>query len=155
MGSTTVPPPITLFLPGRRTPEGTNWSTKRRSSTTMVCPAFGPPEYRATTSTQGATRSTTFPFPSSPHWAPTITMLGKGASGSGLEDTAWCGHQRLESAADLVAAGGVDHAHLAASEPRVIDHYGTHCPDVARVGERFLQGPAHDVPRHGEPQLSQ
>src|SRR4029453_12714380 len=112
IGSTTVPQPMTLFLPGRRTPDGTSWRTKRRSPNTMGGPAFGPPEYRATTSTQGAIRSTTFPFPSSPHWAPTITMLGKGSSGSGLEDAARGRHQLGERTRELLAAGGIDHAHL-------------------------------------------
>src|SRR5919201_1942110 len=39
----------------------------------IVWPALLPPWKRITSSACSASRSTTFPFPSSPHWAPTIT----------------------------------------------------------------------------------
>src|SRR5919109_190088 len=42
----------------------------------MVWPALLPPWKRATTSPRSASRSVSFPFPSSPHWAPTITIPG-------------------------------------------------------------------------------
>src|SRR4029453_7925638 len=42
----------------------------------MVWPALWPPLKRATTWTFSVRRSTIFPLPSSPHWAPTTTMLG-------------------------------------------------------------------------------
>src|SRR5262249_27419319 len=45
----------------------------------MVCPALLPPWYRATTSLRSARRSTTFPLPSSPHWAPTTTVAANPA----------------------------------------------------------------------------
>ena len=41
-----------------------------------VCPAFAPPWYRATMSTSSLKWSTIFPFPSSPHCAPTISDTG-------------------------------------------------------------------------------
>ena len=42
----------------------------------IVWPALLPPWKRTTMSACSARRSTTFPFPSSPHWAPTITVDG-------------------------------------------------------------------------------
>ena len=46
---------------------------------TIVWPALLPPWKRITRSACSASRSTTFPFPSSPHWAPTITSPGMSA----------------------------------------------------------------------------
>src|SRR4051812_38006262 len=43
---------------------------------TIVWPALLPPWKRTTASACSASRSTTLPLPSSPHWAPTITMPG-------------------------------------------------------------------------------
>src|SRR5437870_233954 len=43
---------------------------------TMVWPALLPPWKRTTTSARSASRSMTLPLPSSPHWAPTITVPG-------------------------------------------------------------------------------
>src|SRR5258708_9786924 len=74
-GSTTTPFPMMHFLPGCRTPEGTRCSTVFTPPTTSVCPALAPPWKRTTTSAHEVKRSTTFPFPSSPHCAPTITTL--------------------------------------------------------------------------------
>src|SRR5947209_19099961 len=56
-------------------PLGTSRSTVFTPPTTSVCPAFAPPWKRTTTSAQEVKRSTTFPFPSSPHCAPTITTF--------------------------------------------------------------------------------
>src|SRR2546421_4422582 len=42
----------------------------------MVWPALLPPWKRTTASARSASRSVTLPFPSSPHWAPTITIDG-------------------------------------------------------------------------------
>src|SRR3954451_23220857 len=42
----------------------------------IVWPALLPPWYRITMSARSASRSVTFPFPSSPHWAPTTTKPG-------------------------------------------------------------------------------
>src|SRR4051812_47685946 len=74
-GSTTTPLPMMHFLPGWRTPAGTRCRTVFTPPTTRVCPALAPPWYRTTTSAQEVKRSTTFPFPSSPHCAPTTTTL--------------------------------------------------------------------------------
>src|SRR6266446_9188114 len=43
---------------------------------TTVCPALLPPWYLTTKSTLSPSRSVALPLPSSPHWAPTITMAG-------------------------------------------------------------------------------
>src|SRR3954463_2837104 len=63
------------FLPGCRMPLGTRCRTVFVPPTTSVCPAFAPPWKRTTTSAQEVKRSTIFPLPSSPHWAPTITTF--------------------------------------------------------------------------------
>src|SRR5262249_8870405 len=43
---------------------------------TTVCPALLPPWYLTTKSTLSPSKSVALPLPSSPHWAPTITMAG-------------------------------------------------------------------------------
>src|SRR3954454_15322508 len=73
-GSSTTPLPRMQSLPGSRMPEGSNRNLNVSVPTTTVCPAFEPPWYRATISNCSASRSTTLPLPSSPHWAPTITV---------------------------------------------------------------------------------
>src|ERR1700690_3675047 len=57
-------------------PDGTRWNFHSRLPRTIVCPALLPPWKRTTASARSASRSVTFPLPSSPHWAPTITMPG-------------------------------------------------------------------------------
>src|SRR5213075_1433260 len=57
-------------------PAGIRWRTKLSLPTWMVWPALWPPLKRATTWTFSVSRSTIFPLPSSPHWAPTTTILG-------------------------------------------------------------------------------
>src|SRR5215208_5861628 len=52
------------------------WKAHFTPSRTIVCPALLPPWNRMTISAPSAMRSTTLPLPSSPHWAPTITMPG-------------------------------------------------------------------------------
>src|SRR5215208_198399 len=42
----------------------------------IVCPALFPPWKRITRSAFSARRSVIFPLPSSPHWAPMMTMPG-------------------------------------------------------------------------------
>src|SRR3954447_26480641 len=42
----------------------------------MVWPALLPPWKRTTRSARSASRLVTFPFPSSPHWVPTMTIPG-------------------------------------------------------------------------------
>src|SRR5207302_11492149 len=74
-GSTTTPLPMMHFLPGCSTPLGTRCSTVFTPPTTSVWPAFAPPWKRTTTSAHEVKRSTIFPLPSSPHWAPTMTTF--------------------------------------------------------------------------------
>src|SRR5205085_8930703 len=74
-GSTTTPLPMKQRFPGWSTPLGTRCRTVLVPPTTRVCPALAPPWKRTTTSAQEVKRSTIFPFPSSPHCAPTITTL--------------------------------------------------------------------------------
>ena len=45
------------------------------SPRSTVCPAFAPPWYRTTQSARSASTSTSLPFPSSPHCAPTTTTV--------------------------------------------------------------------------------
>ena len=52
------------------------WNFHVSPSRTIVWPALLPPWKRMTMSARSASRSTTLPFPSSPHWAPTMTMPG-------------------------------------------------------------------------------
>src|SRR3954464_2810580 len=56
-------------------PLGTSRSTVFTPPTTRVWLALAPPWYRTTTSAHEVKRSTIFPFPSSPHWATTLTTL--------------------------------------------------------------------------------
>src|SRR5215207_4242076 len=52
------------------------WNFHVSPSRTIVWPALLPPWKRTTTSARSARRSTTLPLPSSPHWAPTMTVPG-------------------------------------------------------------------------------
>src|SRR3954454_20510198 len=52
------------------------WNLNSSSPRTIVWPALLPPWKRMTASARSASRSTTLPFPSSPHWAPTTAMPG-------------------------------------------------------------------------------
>src|SRR5919106_2624164 len=75
-GSITTPFPTAQVFPGYRIPEGMRWNLNTSPSRTMVWPALLPPWKRTTMSARSASRSVTFPFPSSPHWAPTMTVPG-------------------------------------------------------------------------------
>src|SRR4051794_33316780 len=55
-------------------PDGIRWNFHFSPSRTIVWPALLPPWKRITRSARSAIRSVTLPLPSSPHWAPTITM---------------------------------------------------------------------------------
>src|SRR6201991_372867 len=57
-------------------PEGIRCSFHVSPLRTIVWPALLPPWKRTTASACSASRSVIFPLPSSPHWAPTITMPG-------------------------------------------------------------------------------
>src|SRR3712207_2121232 len=57
-------------------PDGIRWNFHLTPSRTIVWPALLPPWKRMTRSARSASRSMIFPFPSSPHWAPTTTIPG-------------------------------------------------------------------------------
>src|SRR4051795_13194520 len=59
------------------------WNLNSSFPRTIVWPALLPPWKRMTASARSASRSTTLPFPSSPHWAPTTTMPGIAVSSLG------------------------------------------------------------------------
>src|SRR3954451_25370049 len=61
------------------------WNLNTSSPRTMVWPALLPPWKRITRSACSASRSTTFPFPSSPHWAPTMTTPGMAKASVGAD----------------------------------------------------------------------
>src|SRR5215207_6141201 len=73
-GSITTPLPIAHSLPGYRMPDGIRWNFHFTSSRTIVWPALLPPWKRITRSAFSARRSVILPLPSSPHWAPMMTM---------------------------------------------------------------------------------
>src|SRR3954462_8065454 len=52
------------------------WNFHFTPSRTIVWPTLLPPWKRTTASACSASRSVIFPLPSSPHWAPTMTMPG-------------------------------------------------------------------------------
>src|SRR5918992_1280097 len=55
-------------------PDGIRWNFHLTPSRTIVWPALLPPWKRITRSACSAKRSVILPLPSSPHWAPTITI---------------------------------------------------------------------------------
>src|SRR6476469_5123478 len=61
-------------------PDGMRWNLNVSPPRTIVWPALLPPWKRTTASACSASRSVIFPLPSSPHWAPTMTMPGTGGS---------------------------------------------------------------------------
>src|SRR5579863_6590450 len=70
-------------------PEGTRWNFHSSPSRTIVWPALLPPWKRTTASARSASRSVILPLPSSPHWAPTITIPGMSAeSTASIRDAA-------------------------------------------------------------------
>ena len=75
-GSSTTPLPMTQVFPAWRMPLGMRVRIVFSPPTTRVCPALFPPWNRTTTWACWVSRSTTLPFPSSPHWAPTTTTFG-------------------------------------------------------------------------------
>src|SRR3954466_12107445 len=57
-------------------PDGMRWNFHVSPAWMIVWPALLPPWKGTTTSACSARRSMTLPLPSSPHWAPTITVPG-------------------------------------------------------------------------------
>src|SRR5215216_6552256 len=97
-GSRTTPLPITQTLSACRMPDGIRWNLNVSPSRTIVWPALLPPWKRTTRSACSASRSTTFPLPSSPHWAPTIArpgMAGSSVEGLGGPLRALRGHAEV------------------------------------------------------------
>src|SRR5215470_19054146 len=154
-GSMTTPQPTTQRQPLCKIPEGIVCSTYFSRPTTTVCPALLPPEKRTTTFTCGVITSTTLPLPSSPHCAPTITMLGMTCSSharkvpGGICEDLGDGHPALTAPLER------DDAELSSRRARLADDEGAAGALLARVGERFLDGAAQDVPRHGRPRVPQ
>ncbi len=70
-GSITIPSPSTQVTPLLSTPDGMRRVTYFLPSTTSVWPALAPPAQRTTKRAFSVSRSTIFPFPSSPHCTPT------------------------------------------------------------------------------------
>src|SRR3954468_14785574 len=87
-------------------PAGIRWNLNVSPLRTIVCPALLPPWKRTTASACSASRSVIFPLPSSPHWAPTMTIPGTIGSLGGAPP-------------DLPVIGPADRDHLAhLLEPR-------------------------------------
>src|SRR3954454_10589881 len=90
-------------------PEGIRWSLKVSVPRTIVWPALLPPWKRTTASARSASRSVTFPFPSSPHWAPMTTSPGMRLCriGRGSERGAVLG-QQVHELGELAAEDELD-----------------------------------------------
>src|SRR6185295_10270335 len=95
-------------------PEGIRWNLNSSPSRTIVWPALLPPWKRITRSARSASRSVTFPFPSSPHWAPTTTIPGMAVTslGGGL------------GSAERGPSGVVALAEVGAEERQLVRHLG-------------------------------
>src|SRR6267142_1668714 len=148
-GSTTTPQPITQRQPGCRMPEGIVCRTYFSRPTTTVWPALFSPAYRATTFTWGASRSTTFPLPSSPHCVPTTTMLG-------MAQPSKYALRMLENLTDrqhaLRSVREAHRQHLAGTGPRVTDDQDVTHALGARVGDGLVEPAADDIARNGRAQ---
>ena len=73
-GSATTPLPMMQTVRGWKMPEGIRRILNVPASFTIVWPALAPPLARTTTRACSASRSTTLPLPSSPHWQPTMAI---------------------------------------------------------------------------------
>src|SRR4051794_29279202 len=96
-------------------PEGIRWNLNSSPSRTIVWPALLPPWKRTIASARSASRSVTFPLPSSPHWAPTMTSPGIAG--------ALCRTGRLGDLA--VATIGAEKRHLVANLTQSRDRAAT------------------------------
>src|SRR5689334_24923043 len=157
-GSITTPQPTTQRQPLCRMPEGIVCSTYFSRPTTTVWPALLPPEKRTTTFTCGVMTSTTLPLPSSPHCAPTTTMLGMTTPLRGL-DLREMLLRMLEHLAHaqraLAAAGQVQRQQLVARRAGAADDQHVARALRARVGQRVLQAAADDVAGHRDAGVAQ
>src|SRR2546430_9614514 len=154
-GSTTTPQPITQRQPLCRIPEGIVCRTYFSRPTTTVWPALLPPWKRTTTFTCGVMTSTTFPLPSSPHCAPTTTMLGMALPfrlGEMLFRTLQHGPHGQRT---LAGPGEIERQELVGGRARAADHQHVAHGLGARVGQRVFQPAADDVARHRRPGVAQ
>src|SRR5882672_676604 len=144
-GSTTTPQPITQRQPLCRIPEGIVCSTYFSRPTTTVWPALLPPWKRTTTFTCGVITSTTFPLPSSPHCAPTTTMLGMALplrlGEMPLRLLQHVSHRQRT----LAAPGQVQRQQRIGRRARAAHHQHVAHALGARVGQRVFQAAADDV----------
>src|SRR5213596_3025611 len=137
--------------PGWSTPAGTRFRMVFSPFTTSVWPALLPPWKRTTTSALAARRSTTFPFPSSPHCVPMMTVAGirlgvcsgnHGERGERAGERERQAQRRLTRRAGRHAAGG--RSEHAARSPRIVRRSHHDYPDgllaLPHVPER-AQGP--------------
>src|ERR1700687_3967959 len=137
-------------------PEGIVWSTNFSRPTTTVWPALLPPWTRTTTSKCGAITSTTLPLPSSPHWAPTITMLGMTRPSHVRKLAAWVGQDLGRRHAPLAAlVVQRNHPHLLRVRTGLADHERPPGALLPRVIERCVEPSAQDVSRHCRAEVSQ
>lgn len=83
-GSITIPSPRTRLQCGVGRPDGIWCSFSVVSPITIVWPALLPPWNRTVQPNLGANWSMAFPFPSSPHWAPSTTVAGTVSTCSAL-----------------------------------------------------------------------
>src|SRR3954452_24334915 len=126
-------------------PLGMRWNFHVSSSRTIVCPALLPPWKRTTSSACSASRSTTLPFPSSPHWAPTMTSPGMASASVGAWPTALgalrhaqvLAPHRQRLLADLAQAGHGPRADLGA-QPRCGAELGS-AGDAAQLPRHRLE----------------
>src|SRR5262245_58060409 len=151
-GSITTPQPITHRHPGCRMPDGIECRTYFSRPTTTVWPALLPPAYRATPFTCGASRSTTFPLPSSPHCVPTTTMLG-------MTQPSKNSLRMLENLTDrqhaLRSVREAHRQHLAGAGLRVTDDQDVTHALCARVRDRLVEPAADDIARDRRAQIAQ
>src|SRR5688500_15590049 len=122
-------------------PDGIRWNLNVSPSRTIVWPALLPPWKRTTRSACSASRSTTLPFPSSPHWAPTITrpamafpsLGGARASGALSGHAQVRAHDRDRVVADLDEARDGARADLAPQpQDRVVVRVHVQLGDAGR-----------------------
>src|SRR5688572_27079096 len=152
----TTPQPMTHRQPLCRMPEGIVCRTYFSRPTTTVWPALLPPWKRTTTFTCGVMTSTTLPLPSSPHCAPTTTMLGI-PSPSQLPEVLHRIRQHLRHRHP--ALGGalleLEHQQLAGLRAGAAHHEHVAHALRARVLDRLVQAPADDVARHRGAEIPQ
>src|SRR5262252_1045480 len=151
-GSMTTPQPTTQRQPGCRMPDGIECRTYFSRPTTTVWPALLPPAKRATTFTCGASMSTTFPLPSSPHCVPTTTMLGMAATS---EDAFWMIQDLTNSQPALRSVREIHRHDLVRTSARMADDEDLPHPLRPGVLDRLLEPAGDDVAGHRRTEIAQ